>query len=74
MNPWSSGVLPIHQFKDGNFIIVVNFEQLERIEGTTFIHAKLSFTEPLDDKFVLLYMPITQRSLTISPDGDVTVD
>lgn len=74
MNPWSSGVLPFIQFVEGNFFIIVNFEQLEKIEGSTHIHVKLSFNKALTEKFTLLYMPMTQRVLTITPDGDVSVD
>jgi len=73
MNPWSSGVLPLSNFMQGNFFIVVNFENLEREDHSHF-HVKLSFSEPLAEKFVLLYMPITQRTLTITPDGDVRAE
>lgn len=73
-NPWSSGVLPLIQFIDGNFFIVVNFENLERTEAQTQLHVKLSFKKVLGEKFALLYMPMTKRTLTISPDGDVNVD
>ena len=73
MNPWSSGVLPFSNFMLGNFMIVVNFENMEREDHSQF-HVKLSFSQPLTEKFVLLYMPITLRTLTISPDGDVRAE
>jgi len=57
MNPWSSGVLPLSNFMQGNFFIVVNFENMEREDHSHF-HVKLSFSEPLTEKFVLLYIRV----------------
>jgi len=74
LNPWSSGVLPLSQFISGNFFIVVNFENLEKTDAQTHFQVKLTFKNPLTEKFVLLYMPMTTRLLTIAPDGDVNVD
>jgi hypothetical protein len=73
-NPWSSGVLPLSQFISGNFFIVVNFEDLEKTDAQTHFQVKLTFKKPLTEKYVLLYMPMTTRLLTIAPDGDVNVD
>lgn len=70
-NPWSSGVLPLIQFTDGNFIIVVNFESMEKTDSSSY-QVKLKFKNGLTEKFALLYMPVIPRSLSISPSGDVT--
>jgi hypothetical protein len=72
-NPWSSGVLPLLQFTEGTFIVVVNFEALEKTDASSY-QVKLKFKKGLSEKFALLYMPVIPRTLTISPSGDVSVN
>ena len=61
------------QFTDGNFMVVVNFEALEKTDASSY-QVKLKFKEGLTEKFALLYMPVIPRTLTISPSGDVAVN
>ena len=71
-NAYSSGVLSFHDYVQSNFFVLVNFEKLEIESGN--IQVKLKFDSVLPEKKVLLWIPVTEKKITFSPDLDVTVE
>jgi hypothetical protein len=73
LNPWSSGVLPFPHFLKNNFFVLVNFEMLGR-ENSSQLVVKIKFKQALEEKHLLIYMPLTEKRLVITPENDVSVE
>lgn len=71
-NPFSSGVMKFEHFRDGNFLVVANFEKMKITEGA--LQVKLKFDKVQNTKLVFLWMPVYDRKLIIDRNLDVTVE
>lgn len=58
-NPFCPTVLTHAQYDNCNFLIVHNFEESEDGQLT----CKLKFSQPLSEKLMLLYMPVSEKRL-----------
>ena len=72
MNPYSSGVVTVNDFLNANFLIVVNCNRLKLTNGA--LQLLLKFGSSIEDKRVLLYVPVYQRKLVFDKHLDVTVE
>ena len=72
MNPWSSGVLSIKDFKLCSFLIVANLEKLKILQGT--LQLKLKYGSIQNNKHALLWMPVYDRKVVIDRNMEVTVE
>lgn len=72
MNPYSSGVVSAQDFLKANFMVVVNCQRLQLKQGA--LQLLLKFDNSIEDKRVLLYVPVFQRKLVFDKHLDVTVE
>ena len=72
MNPYSSGVVSARDFLKANFMVVVNCQRLQLKQGA--LQLLLKFDNSIEDKRVLLYVPVFQRKLVFDKHLDVTVE
>ena len=72
-NPFTSGTITFLGYKDGNFMIAVNLEELGITEG--LLQARVTFpeTQPASE-LSLLWVPITTKTLKIDRVGEVSVE
>ena len=72
MNPYSSGVVSARDFLKANFMVVVNCQRLQLKQGA--LQLLLKFDNSIEEKRVLLYVPVFQRKLVFDKHLDVTVE
>ena len=72
LNPWSSGVTNFKDFLDSGFMVVSNLEKMRVEQG--ILQLKLNFKNTLNDKLVLIWMPVFDRKLIFDKNLDVTVE
>ena len=72
-NPFTSGTTSFHSYRDGNFMIVVNLEELGVTEG--LLQARIVFPEiQTASELSLLWVPLTTKTLKIDRLGEVSVE
>ena len=64
--------MKFEHFRDGNFLVVANFEKMKITEGA--LQVKLKFDKVQNTKLVFLWMPVYDRKLIIDRNLDVTVE
>ena len=59
-------------YLDCNFIVVANLEKMRISEG--MLQLKLNFKENLDNKLILIWMPVQEKKLIIDKNLDVSIE
>ena len=72
LNPWSSVVVTLRDFKASSFMIVVNLAKLKITNGN--LQLKLKFKDVKASKRVLLWTPVYEKKLVIDRNMDITVE
>ena len=72
-NPFTSGTTTFHGFRNGNFMIAVNLEDLGITEG--LLQARIRFKDIQQASALsLLWVPLSTKTLKIDKAGEVTVE
>ena len=71
-NAYASSPVKFSEFIAYNFIVVANLENLKIFDGQ--LNLKLNFENAIDDKRVLLWMPVFEKKLIIDKNAQVTVE
>ena len=72
MNPYSSGVVGVNEYMEANFLVVVNCKKLKLNNGA--LQLRLQFDSAIEEKRVLLYVPVYEKRLVFHQHLDVTVE
>ena len=59
-------------YRDGNFIHVINFEKLGITDG--ILQIRMKFARAKDEPMVLVWVPMVERNIVFENSGEVHVD
>ena len=62
----------VNEFMNANFMVVVNCSRLKLTKGA--LQLRLKFGSAIEDKRVLLYVPVYRRKIVFDKHLDVTVE